>query len=244
MAPEEVSAPTRKHAICRGLRHPCTRSQTEVEAQLRRFSTVPDVVNHVLGIRRTSCTRADSESVSDCGSARISESCRTSKHRLLNVFQHLRTHRHLQLLSDFVTHTSCQQGRNHHPFDKEQTLFLVQMCLAVFRLDLVRKEQCTNVCTMITPVALLSETTKRQNWFLNWTRVEKHSNCSSFWKFVCHQSSSVMLVGVVLHLQCGFQDQATVSSVLDTRLDKREAVHHCQEANTLHQLVSLWKTRN
>ena len=49
-----------------GLRHPRTRSRTEVEAQLRRFSTVLDVVNHVLGIRRTSCTRADSESVSDC----------------------------------------------------------------------------------------------------------------------------------------------------------------------------------
>ena len=40
---------------------------------------------------------------------------------------------------------------------------------------------------------LLSETTKRQDGFLNRTRVEKHSNCPSFWKFVCHQSSSVML---------------------------------------------------
>ena len=37
------------------------------------------------------------------------------------------------------------------------------------------------------------KTAKRQNWFLNGTRVEKHSNCSSFWKFACHQSSSVML---------------------------------------------------
>ena len=44
MAPEEVSAPTKKHAICRGLRLPCTRSQPEVEAQLRRFSTVLDAV--------------------------------------------------------------------------------------------------------------------------------------------------------------------------------------------------------
>ena len=34
---------------------------------------------------------------------------------------------------------------------------------------------------------------KRQNWFLKCTRVEKNSNCSSFWKFVCLQSSSVML---------------------------------------------------
>ena len=85
------------------------------------------------------------------GSARISECCRTSKHRLLNVFQHLRTRWHLQLLSYFVTHTSCRQRRNQHPSDKEQTLFLVQLCLAVFRLDLVKKEQCTKV----TPVLLL-----------------------------------------------------------------------------------------
>ena len=49
----------------------------------------------------------------------------------------------------------------------------MQLCLAVFRLDLARKEQCTNVCTKITPVPLLSETTKRQNWFLNCSRVEK-----------------------------------------------------------------------
>ena len=49
-----------------GLRHPCSRIQTEVEAQLRRFSTVLDAVNHVLEIRRTSCTKAYSESVSDC----------------------------------------------------------------------------------------------------------------------------------------------------------------------------------
>ena len=74
-----------------------------------------------------------------------------------------------------------------------QTLFLVQLCLAVFRLDLVKKEQCTSVCTKNTPVLLLSETTKRQNLFLNCTRLEKHSNCWSFWKFVCHQSSSVVL---------------------------------------------------
>ena len=72
MAPEEVSAPTKKHAIRREPpspmypRHPCTRSRIEVEAQLRRFSTVLDVVNRVVEIRRTPCTRADSESVSDC----------------------------------------------------------------------------------------------------------------------------------------------------------------------------------
>ena len=60
MAPE---APTRKHAICRGPPFPCTRNQTEVEVRLHLFPTVLDVVNRVLGIRRTSCARVDSESV-------------------------------------------------------------------------------------------------------------------------------------------------------------------------------------
>ena len=41
--------------------------------------------------------------------------------------------------------TSCRQGRNHHPFDKEQTLFLVPVRVPKFRLDLVRKEQCSSI---------------------------------------------------------------------------------------------------
>ena len=162
------------------------------------------------------------------GSARLSECCRTSTHRLLNVFQHLRPHWHLQLLSDFVTYTSCRQGRYQHPFDKEQTLFIVQLCLAVFRLDLVRKEQCTSVCTKITPVPLLNDTTKRQNWFLNCTRVEKHSNCSSFWKFVCHHSSSVMLESSST-CSVDFRIRQRYLFVLDTWSDRREAVQHYRE---------------
>ena len=75
------------------------------------------------------------------GSARISERCKTGKHRLLNVFQHLWSHSHLYLLSDFITHSTCRQGRNHRPFDREQSLFLVQLCAATFRLGLARKEQ-------------------------------------------------------------------------------------------------------
>ena len=67
-------------------------SHTAVEAQLRRFSTVLDAANHVLEIRRTSCTRPDSKKVcqtvlfhhDSIGSARIFECCRTSRHRLLN----------------------------------------------------------------------------------------------------------------------------------------------------------------
>ena len=58
--------PRRTTRSAEGLRHPCTRSRTEVAAQLGRFSTVLDVVNRVLGIQRTPCTRADSESVSAC----------------------------------------------------------------------------------------------------------------------------------------------------------------------------------
>ena len=88
---------------------------------------------------------------------------------------------------------SCHQGRHQHPLDKEHTLFLVQLRLAVLGLDLVRKEQCACICTKITPILLLSETAKRDDGFLNIVRMEKNSNCPSFWKFVCHQSSSVVL---------------------------------------------------
>ena len=104
----------------------------------------------------------------------------------------------------------------------------LQLCLTVFRLDLVRKEQCTSRCTKITPVPLLSERTKRQDGCF-----EPHTHGKALEVFmlleVC-MSPVVLLrhVGVELHLLC----------VLDTRLDMRDAVHHCQEANTLHQLVS------
>ena len=113
------------------------------------------------------------------GSAWISQRCRTGRHRIHNVFQHLWSHWHLYLLSDFITHSNCRQGRNHRPFDKEQTLFLVQLCVCMFRLGHVWKEQCSNICTKITPVPLLSETAKKQNWFLNCRRLEKHSNLST-----------------------------------------------------------------
>ena len=66
MAPEEVSFPTRKHAICGGPPYPMYHNQTEVEVQLHRLLTVLDVVNRVLEIRHTSYTRVDSENVWDC----------------------------------------------------------------------------------------------------------------------------------------------------------------------------------
>ena len=48
----------------------------------------------------------------------------------------------------------------------------MQLCLAVFGLDRGRKEQCTRVCAEITPVLLLSETTKTGMGFLNIARME------------------------------------------------------------------------
>ena len=62
------------------------------------------------------------------GSAWISERCKTSRHRLLNVFQHLWSHWHLYLLSDFITHSSCRRRRNHRSFHKEQTLPCATVC--------------------------------------------------------------------------------------------------------------------
>ena len=51
-----------------GLHLPCTRSQTEVGAPLRRFSTVLDV--------GTVCTMVDSGNVSDCAARFDQEECR------------------------------------------------------------------------------------------------------------------------------------------------------------------------
>ena len=67
VAPEEVSVPTRKHAIRRGL--PSSHVavvKLKFVAPLCRFSTVLDVESHVLEILRTLYTRADSETLSDC----------------------------------------------------------------------------------------------------------------------------------------------------------------------------------
>ena len=76
------------------------------------------------------------------GSARISERCKTGRHRLFNVFQHLWSHWHLYLLSDSITYSCCCQERNLRPFDKK-TIFLVQLCVATFRLVLSRKNSVT-----------------------------------------------------------------------------------------------------
>ena len=135
----------------------------------------------------------------------------------------LERHRHSRQVSPKAPSASLEKG---------QTVFLVQLCLAVLDQDLVRKEQCTCVCAKITAVPLLSETTKREDGFLNIARMGQHSGCPSFCKFECHQTPSVTLEGS--STRCVESRIWHRCSVLDTGSDMREAVHHCQEANTLH----------
>ena len=103
------------------------------------------------------------------GSARISESLQKEQ---------ASAPQRLPASADSLAFVTLERLRHSHqlstraqPSLTKNKLFLAQLCLAVFRLDLVRKELCTSVCTKITSIPLLSETTKRQNWFLNCTRV-------------------------------------------------------------------------
>ena len=120
---------------------------------LRRFSTVLDTVNHVLEIRRTSCTKADSESVSDCAvPSRFDLECPD-----------------LSVLQDEQAPVP-----QHHPAVADQPASV---------------HQCLREDHSSTPAEQDNQETR---WYLNLTRMEKHSNCPSFCKFECHQSSSVM----------------------------------------------------
>ena len=84
MAPEEVSAPTKKNKqSVEGPRLPSSRSQTEVAAPRRQFSTVPDVENRVIGVLRIFGTKADSRSAYQ------------GWYRFLHIFQRLWAIRHL-----------------------------------------------------------------------------------------------------------------------------------------------------
>ena len=184
-----------------GLRHPCTRSQTEVEAQLCRFSTVLDA--HLApGLTRKVChtVQFHHELI---GSAKISECCSTSRHRLLNVFQHLRTHRHLQLLSDFVTHTSCRQGRYQHPFDKEQTLFLSATVFGCVSSGSCQEKNSVPVSARRSP----STPAERDNQETDLVS-ELHTHGKALVLIVllevCTPPSFLRHVGVELHLQCGY----------------------------------------
>ena len=88
MAPEEVSAPTKKNKqSVEGPRPPSSRSQTEVAAPRRQLLTVPDVENRVIGVLRILGTKADSRSASS--------SAYQGWHRFLHIFQRLWANRHL-----------------------------------------------------------------------------------------------------------------------------------------------------
>ena len=153
-------------------------------------------------------------------SVRISECCRTSRHRLLNVFQHLRTHWPLERLRH--AHQLSDKGATNIPVTKNKLSSLCNCVWLCFVWILSGKNSVP--VSEITPVPLLSETNKRQNWFRNCTRVEKHSNCSSFWKHVCHQASSVML-------------ESSSTCGVDSRIKQRYLLSWMREA--VHQLVSL-----
>ena len=119
----------------------------------------------------------------------------------------LRTHWHLQLLSDFVTQTSCRQGRNQHPFDKEQTLFLVQNAFGCVSSGSCLERtmyQCLHEDHSSTPAERDGQETKLV--------CELHTLGKALELFVllevCMSPVVLRHVGVELHLQCRFQDQA------------------------------------
>ena len=67
---------TRKLQSVEGVCLPCSRSQTEVVAPLRRFSTDLDVENHIIGILRIFFTKGDSGNASSCADlARSDQNC-------------------------------------------------------------------------------------------------------------------------------------------------------------------------
>ena len=153
VAPEEVSVPTRKHAIRRGLpsSHVAVVKLKFVAlcVDFRLFSmwrvTSSRFCAHFTpGLTRRLCQIVLIQH--DLSrSAWIFECCRMNWRRFLQISQCMWSNWHLQLLSDFVTHTSGHQGHHQHLFDKRQTLFLVELFLTVTGLDLVNKEHCTCV---------------------------------------------------------------------------------------------------
>ena len=62
----------------------------------------------------------------------------------------------------------------------------------------------------------------------------EHSDCSSFWMFESHQTSSIMLEKSSIHCV-----NSTVRQWYSLSWNSIGAVHHYQEASILHQFVSL-----
>ena len=157
------------------------------------------------------------------GSSKIFECCRTSRHRFLL--------RHSHQLSTRAQPTSLWQRTSSLPC---ATVF---GCVSSGSCQERIVHQCLREDHSSTP-------TERDNQETRWVFWTSHA-----WKStrVVRPSASLNVTSRPPscwsrpHLLCGFQDQATVLFLLDTWSDRREAVHHCQE---VHQLVSLWKTRN
>ena len=109
----------------------------------------------------------------------------------------------------------------------------------MFRLGLVRKEQCTSVCTKITPVLPAERDNQETGWVSEPHTRGKALELSVLLE-VCMSPVVLRHVGVELNLLCGFQDQATV--LFCPGLLDRACVKLCttvKEANTLHQLSLL-----
>ena len=89
----------------------------------------------------------------------------------------------------------------------------MQLCLAVFRLDLVKKEQCANVCTKFSPVPLPAARDNQETELVS--ELQLRGKALEFFVLLEVSKSPLVLrhVGVELHLRCAFQDQAFV---LDT----------------------------
>ena len=90
----------------------------------------------------------------------------------------------------------------------------MQLCLIVYRLDLIREEQCTNVCTDITPVP--AERANQETELVSELHTRGKALELSVLMEFCTSPVVLRHVGAELHFLCGFQDQATVLFVLET----------------------------
>ena len=116
----------------------------------------------------------------------------------------------------------------------------MELCLAVFRLDLVKKTAYQYLHEDHS--STLAERDNQETELVSELHTRGRALELCVLREVCMSPVVLRHVGVELHLLSGFQDHATLLFVLDTSSDMREAVHHCQEANPLHQLVFLVDT--
>ena len=173
------------------------------------------------------------------GIAWIFECCRTTRHPHRSTF----ADQSASVTLERLRHSHQLSTRRHqHPFYKEQTFFLVQLCFAVLCLNYVKKESVPVSARRSSNTPAERDNQGREWFFEHRTHGEsarivlasgslnETSRPPSCW------SRAPFAVGSKI------KQLYVLSWVLDWTL--REAVHQCQGSNTLHQLVSLWKTRN